>query len=64
MCEHAWRFFLSHISCTVCCMSVIHEQCYNVPYLSLSMFLGALKKDRDSATAYSKSNQTPLLAQL
>uniref|UniRef100_A0A3P9KSV8 Zgc:171501 n=1 Tax=Oryzias latipes TaxID=8090 RepID=A0A3P9KSV8_ORYLA len=36
------------------CLFEMSMSCYNVPYLSLSMFLGALKKDRDSATAYSK----------
>lgn len=31
------------------------QQCYNVPYLSLNMFLGGDQRDRDSATAYSKN---------
>lgn len=31
------------------------QQCYNVPYLSLNMFLGGNQRDRDSATAYSKN---------
>lgn len=38
----------------------VHEQCYNIPYLSLNMFLGGDQKDRDSATAYSK-RVTPYL---
>ncbi|XP_004071000.1 sodium-dependent lysophosphatidylcholine symporter 1-B [Oryzias latipes] len=37
------------------CLFEMSMSCYNVPYLSLSMFLGALKKDRDSATAYRMS---------
>lgn len=36
---------------------VISSQCYNVPYLSLNMFLGGDHRDRDSATAYSKRAQ-------
>ncbi|XP_024149255.1 sodium-dependent lysophosphatidylcholine symporter 1 [Oryzias melastigma] len=37
------------------CLFETFMSCYNVPYLSLSMFLGAPKKDRDSATAYRMS---------
>lgn len=51
----------SHPVCCVwvsCFPLLIYEQCYNVPYLSLNMFLGGHQRDRDSATAYSKSYWT------
>ncbi|KAM6976798.1 sodium-dependent lysophosphatidylcholine symporter 1-B-like [Aplochiton taeniatus] len=36
----------------VTCLFETLMSCYNVPYLSLSMFLGGDERDRDSATAY------------
>uniref|UniRef100_A0A4W5KLL9 Major facilitator superfamily domain containing 2a-like 2 n=1 Tax=Hucho hucho TaxID=62062 RepID=A0A4W5KLL9_9TELE len=40
---------------TASCLFETLMTCFNVPYLSLSMFLGGDQRDRDSATAYSKS---------
>ncbi|KAG7215983.1 hypothetical protein INR49_003504, partial [Caranx melampygus] len=37
---------------TVSCLFETLMSCYNVPYLSLNMFLGGDQRDRDSATAY------------
>uniref|UniRef100_A0A3Q3XI48 Uncharacterized protein n=1 Tax=Mola mola TaxID=94237 RepID=A0A3Q3XI48_MOLML len=37
------------------CLFETLMSCYNVPYLALGMFLGGDRRDRDSATAYSKS---------
>ncbi|XP_070695875.1 sodium-dependent lysophosphatidylcholine symporter 1-B-like [Pempheris klunzingeri] len=37
---------------TVACLFETLMSCYNVPYLSLNMFLGGDHRDRDSATAY------------
>uniref|UniRef100_A0A3Q1CDF4 Major facilitator superfamily (MFS) profile domain-containing protein n=1 Tax=Amphiprion ocellaris TaxID=80972 RepID=A0A3Q1CDF4_AMPOC len=37
------------------CMFETLMSCYNVPYLSLNMFLGGDQRDRDSATAYRMS---------
>uniref|UniRef100_A0A3Q1EFJ5 Major facilitator superfamily domain containing 2a-like 2 n=1 Tax=Acanthochromis polyacanthus TaxID=80966 RepID=A0A3Q1EFJ5_9TELE len=37
------------------CLFETLMSCYNVPYLSLSMFLGGDQRDRDSATAYRMS---------
>uniref|UniRef100_A0AAQ6IK25 Major facilitator superfamily domain containing 2B n=1 Tax=Anabas testudineus TaxID=64144 RepID=A0AAQ6IK25_ANATE len=41
---------------TAACVFKLLMSCYNVPYLSLNMFLGGDQRDRDSATAYSKTN--------
>ncbi|XP_069382664.1 sodium-dependent lysophosphatidylcholine symporter 1-B-like [Paralichthys olivaceus] len=43
---------------TVTCLFETLMSCYNVPYLSLNMFLGGDQRDRDSATAYSKTTRT------
>ncbi|XP_053279969.1 sodium-dependent lysophosphatidylcholine symporter 1-B-like [Pleuronectes platessa] len=40
---------------TVTCLFETLMSCYNVPYLSLNMFLGGDQRDRDSATAYRMS---------
>ncbi|XP_059189048.1 sodium-dependent lysophosphatidylcholine symporter 1-B-like [Centropristis striata] len=40
---------------TVTCLFETLMSCYNVPYLSLNMFLGGDHRDRDSATAYRMS---------
>uniref|UniRef100_A0A672ZHX4 Zgc:171501 n=1 Tax=Sphaeramia orbicularis TaxID=375764 RepID=A0A672ZHX4_9TELE len=40
---------------TVSCLFETLMSCYNVPYLSLNMFLGGDQRDRDSATAYRMS---------
>ncbi|XP_051280970.1 sodium-dependent lysophosphatidylcholine symporter 1-like isoform X2 [Dicentrarchus labrax] len=40
---------------TAACLFETLMSCYNVPYLSLSMFLGGDRRDRDSATAYRMS---------
>ncbi|XP_049436949.1 sodium-dependent lysophosphatidylcholine symporter 1-B-like [Epinephelus fuscoguttatus] len=40
---------------TVACLFETLMSCYNVPYLSLNMFLGGDHRDRDSATAYRMS---------
>ncbi|XP_040007642.1 sodium-dependent lysophosphatidylcholine symporter 1 [Xiphias gladius] len=40
---------------TAACLFETLMSCYNVPYLSLNMFLGGDKRDRDSATAYRMS---------
>ncbi|XP_054464707.1 sodium-dependent lysophosphatidylcholine symporter 1-B-like [Anoplopoma fimbria] len=37
---------------TAACLFETLMSCYNVPYLSLNMFLGGDHRDRDSATAY------------
>ncbi|XP_018530057.2 sodium-dependent lysophosphatidylcholine symporter 1-B-like, partial [Lates calcarifer] len=37
------------------CLFETLMSCYNIPYLSLNMFLGGDQKDRDSATAYRMS---------
>uniref|UniRef100_A0A3Q1JU76 Uncharacterized protein n=1 Tax=Anabas testudineus TaxID=64144 RepID=A0A3Q1JU76_ANATE len=37
---------------TAACVFKLLMSCYNVPYLSLNMFLGGDQRDRDSATAY------------
>lgn len=52
-CSCSWSLW----SCLL--VSVPGRQCYNVPYLSLNMFLGGDHRDRDSATAYSESVATP-----
>lgn len=62
-----FRIILHHYSYCSCSwshwsfllVSVLGWQCYNVPYLSLNMFLGGDHRDRDSATAYSKSVAMP-----
>ncbi|CAB1329945.1 unnamed protein product, partial [Coregonus sp. 'balchen'] len=40
---------------TASCLFETLMTCFNVPYLSLSMFLGGDQRDRDSATAYRMS---------
>ncbi|XP_015247826.1 PREDICTED: sodium-dependent lysophosphatidylcholine symporter 1-B-like [Cyprinodon variegatus] len=40
---------------TAACLFETLMSCYNVPYLSLNMFLGGHQRDRDSATAYRMS---------
>uniref|UniRef100_A0A3B4VMR8 Major facilitator superfamily domain containing 2a-like 2 n=1 Tax=Seriola dumerili TaxID=41447 RepID=A0A3B4VMR8_SERDU len=40
---------------TAACLFETLMSCYNVPYLSLNMFLGGDQRDRDSATAYRMS---------
>ncbi|XP_029363335.1 sodium-dependent lysophosphatidylcholine symporter 1-B-like [Echeneis naucrates] len=40
---------------TATCLFETLMSCYNVPYLSLNMFLGGDQRDRDSATAYRMS---------
>ncbi|KAM9350496.1 sodium-dependent lysophosphatidylcholine symporter 1-B-like [Symphorus nematophorus] len=40
---------------TAACLFETLMSCYNVPYLSLNMFLGGDHRDRDSATAYRMS---------
>ncbi|XP_061590627.1 sodium-dependent lysophosphatidylcholine symporter 1-B-like [Cololabis saira] len=40
---------------TATCLFETLMSCYNVPYLSLNMFLGGRQRDRDSATAYRMS---------
>uniref|UniRef100_A0A3B4GB55 Sodium-dependent lysophosphatidylcholine symporter 1-like n=1 Tax=Pundamilia nyererei TaxID=303518 RepID=A0A3B4GB55_9CICH len=40
---------------TAACLFESLMTCYNVPYLSLNMFLGGDQRDRDSATAYRMS---------
>nr|XP_046251704.1 sodium-dependent lysophosphatidylcholine symporter 1-B-like isoform X2 [Scatophagus argus] len=40
---------------TASCLFETLMSCYNVPYLSLNMFLGGDHRDRDSATAYRMS---------
>eukprot|EP00064_Thunnus_orientalis_P011447 superscaffoldBa00001654_g11478 len=40
---------------TTSCLFETLMSCYNVPYLSLNMFLGGDQRDRDSATAYRMS---------
>ncbi|XP_062283118.1 sodium-dependent lysophosphatidylcholine symporter 1-B-like [Scomber scombrus] len=40
---------------TTACLFETLMSCYNVPYLSLNMFLGGDQRDRDSATAYRMS---------
>ncbi|KAM4736736.1 sodium-dependent lysophosphatidylcholine symporter 1-B-like [Anableps anableps] len=40
---------------TAACLFETLMSCYNVPYLSLNMFLGGHRRDRDSATAYRMS---------
>nr|XP_020467571.1 sodium-dependent lysophosphatidylcholine symporter 1-like [Monopterus albus] len=39
---------------TSACLFETLMSCYNIPYLSLNMFLGGDQRDRDSATAYRK----------
>ncbi|KAK7877897.1 hypothetical protein WMY93_031426 [Mugilogobius chulae] len=39
----------------VTCLFETLMSCFNVPYLSLNMFLGGTKRERDSATAYRMS---------
>lgn len=36
---------------------IISLQCFHVPYSALTMFISSEQKERDSATAYSKSPQ-------
>uniref|UniRef100_A0A3Q3X4C7 Uncharacterized protein n=1 Tax=Mola mola TaxID=94237 RepID=A0A3Q3X4C7_MOLML len=46
------------------CLFETLMSCYNVPYLALGMFLGGDRRDRDSATAYSKSKKAFLTSAL
>uniref|UniRef100_A0A3Q2GMM2 Major facilitator superfamily domain containing 2a-like 2 n=1 Tax=Cyprinodon variegatus TaxID=28743 RepID=A0A3Q2GMM2_CYPVA len=45
---------------TAACLFETLMSCYNVPYLSLNMFLGGHQRDRDSATAYNLTLYTSL----
>uniref|UniRef100_A0AAY4EFH7 Uncharacterized protein n=1 Tax=Denticeps clupeoides TaxID=299321 RepID=A0AAY4EFH7_9TELE len=46
------------------CLFETFMSLYNVPYISLNMFLGGDERDRDSATAYSKTRLLYMVAML